>query len=422
MAQSPVVVEIISSETVKPSSPTPQHLRTHKLSYLDQLSTSMYFSLIFFYNPNHNQTIPNEDDHLHRTSRRLSQSLSHALTSFFPFAGRLLKDSSTVDCNDAGAELSVARVTGLCLDEAARDPHDLAKYLPACPTDSSSSPLLLVQLNFFSCGGLAIAVRFSHIADCASVTALLQTWAAGGRPAVDFDLSGYFPAREELRSAEVPRPLTDEGHQTKLFEFDGAKLSALRRRAAGGHTRVELVSAFIWESFIKACNGGKKVAATHTLNLRPRKKALENVFGNCLMMSFTYCEKGQEFLELAGKLREAIRKVDEGYITGSEKDGNMYLGDVGGFLTKYITREIPVFMFTSWCRFPVYEVDFGWGSPVRVCTADFPLKNVAVLIDMNGLEDGRGKGIEAWVNMTEDGIQILEKNFELISDDFELSS
>ncbi|GER51697.1 HXXXD-type acyl-transferase family protein [Striga asiatica] len=332
------------------------------------------------------------------------------------------KHSSTVDCNDAGAELSVARVTGLPLADAARDPHDSARYLPA--EDASSSPLLLAQLNFFPCGGLAVAVRFSHIADFASVTALLQTWAAGGgRPALGFDLSGYFPAREELRPAEIQLPLPDEAHRTKLFEFDEAKLAALGRRAAGGHTRVELVSAFIWESFIEACNGVKElVAATHAVNLRKRKKALENVFGNCLMMSFAYSEKGREFRELAGKLRESIRKVDEGYIAGSEKDGGMYLGDVFGFFSKYMTGEMEGFLFTSWCRFPVYEVDFGWGRPIRVCTADLPVKNAACLMDMNGLEDGRGKGIEAWVNMTEDGLQILEKNFELICNDVENSS
>ncbi|GER51698.1 HXXXD-type acyl-transferase family protein [Striga asiatica] len=384
MAQSsPVVVEIISTETVKPSSPTPQHLRTHKLSYLDQLSTSLYISIIFFYNPN------DDHHHLHRTSRRLSESLSHALTSFYPFAGRLLKHSSTVDCNDAGAELSVARVTGLPLADAARDPHDSARYLPACPTeDVSSYPLLLAQLNFFPCGGLAVAVRFAHIADCTS------------RDRAPPDVGG-----RRLSAGARLRP---------------DKLAALGRRATGGHTRVELVSAFIWESFIEACNGGKELAAAiHTVSLRKRKKGLENVFGNCLMMSFAYSEKGREFRELAGKLRESIRKVDEGYIAGSEKDGEVYLGDVLGYFEKYVKGEMEGFLFTSWCGFPIYEVDFGWGRPVRICTADLPVNNFAVLIDINnGLEDGRGKGIEAWVNMAEDGIRILEKNFELISDDF----
>ena len=28
--------------------------------------------------------------------------------------------------------------------------------------------------------------------------------------------------------------------------------------------------------------------------------------------------------------------------------------------------EEDVFLFTSWCRFPFYEADFGWGKPVWI--------------------------------------------------------
>ena len=42
-------VEIISSESIKPSSPTPKHLKTHKLSLLDQFIPSIYIPMVLFY-------------------------------------------------------------------------------------------------------------------------------------------------------------------------------------------------------------------------------------------------------------------------------------------------------------------------------------------------------------------------------------
>ncbi|CAA0838883.1 Unknown protein [Striga hermonthica] len=346
MAQSPhVVVEITSKEMVKPSSPTPLHLRTLKLSYIDQLLRSAYISFILFYNPSHDQTIPNDDD-LNRTSRHLKESLSHTLTSFYPLAGRLL-DSSTVHCNDAGAELSVARVLSRRLDEALLDQDDVERYLPEGPT--------------------------------------------GARP--------------------------------------------LSRRAASasvvGPTRVELVSAFVLESLLQALSSNddddddrKVVLASHAVNLRPRKKALENMFGNCFMASFAYCSAREvlKLHELVGKLRESIRKVDEGYITGSENGGDVYLGDLYKALPMLVKGGTEACLFTSWCGFPFYEADFGWGRPVRVCPVASPVRNCVIFMDMNRLDQGdddnnKRKGIEAWVSMADDGLEIIQKNFELISDD-----
>ncbi|CAA0838881.1 HXXXD-type acyl-transferase family protein [Striga hermonthica] len=409
---------------VKPSSPTPPHLQTLKLSYLDQLCYSFYVPLVFYYSANKNRAIPS-DDELDRTSRRLTQSLSQTLTSFYPFAGRSC-DFYTVDCNDAGAELSFARVTGLCLDEAARDPESVERYLPAGPTDFSgipSHPVFLARVTFFPCGGSAVGIRFSHhVADAASAAAFVAAWAAGGDGCslddhfLDFNLSSDFPAREFPPPAAATVTGSDESFRTARFAFDEAKLAALRR-VAGGGSAVVLVSAFIWESFMRANekDDEKVFVATHRVDLRSRKKALEKKFGNCFMTSFAYCTAGREFHELVGKLRESIRKVDEGYITGSKNDGDVYMGDVRGCMSKLVKGEVEGFLFPSWCGFPFYEVDFGWGRPVRVCTTPFPAKNGAILMDMNRLEgDDMGKGIEAWVCMTNGDLEIFEKNFKLL--------
>ncbi|GER37272.1 HXXXD-type acyl-transferase family protein [Striga asiatica] len=65
--------------------------------------------------------------------------------------------------------------------------------------------------------------------------------------------------------------------------------------------------------------------------------------------------------------------------------------------------ELEYCRFSSWCQFPVYEMDFGWGKPALVCTTSLPLKNVIVLV-----RSRCGEGIEAWVNMSKDNLGVLE--------------
>jgi hypothetical protein len=45
-------IELLSRETIKPSSPTPSHLRIYPLSFIDNIFFRLYVPVIFFYNPN----------------------------------------------------------------------------------------------------------------------------------------------------------------------------------------------------------------------------------------------------------------------------------------------------------------------------------------------------------------------------------
>ncbi|CAL9026153.1 unnamed protein product, partial [Prunus brigantina] len=87
---SEVKVEVIRKETIKPSSPTPHHLRTSSLSVFDQLQPDMYISLLLFYPNNISDDVVNNIDHnslFAERSKLLKTSLSEALTQFYPFAG-----------------------------------------------------------------------------------------------------------------------------------------------------------------------------------------------------------------------------------------------------------------------------------------------------------------------------------------------
>lgn len=315
----------------------------------------------------------------------------------------------------------------------------LKQFLPLDPAaagEPGERPFFLFQLTFFDCGGVAIGVCFSHqVADCVSVLALVDAWASTSRrePPADglgfsFDLHIYFPPRVSL--PRVPPTVLGEKFVTRRFVFDTHKLMILKELASASAstssfqpvnnpTRVELVSGFIWRSFLKGGGGSADIkvrAAYHLVNLRPRfnpPRVLDNVLGNGIMFAFAVADSGcgdiveEGYEELIRRLRCSIKRIDENYITQA-RYGDEYVNDRIRFFGK--GDHVESCSFSGWTRFPLYDVDFGWGNPVWCCTTALPSKNLTVLMSSRGGED-----IEAWVNMNEHNLEMLQTQFQLIS-------
>ncbi|KAL2515212.1 HXXXD-type acyl-transferase family protein [Forsythia ovata] len=412
-------VEIISKEIIKPSSPTPDHLRNLKLSFLDQVEPPVYVPLIFFYQ--FDELCFDADK-----SKLLKQSLSNTLTMFYPLAGRIHENSS-IDCNDSGVEFIEARVHAVLSNVIHKsNMEELKKLLAVDPIGIVFDTLLAVQINFFDCGGIAIGVCLSHqIADGTSLVEFMNTWAATCRGKAKivqpcFDLARSFPPKDLLGSGFTPNILiTKEKIVTKRFVFDKEKLAKLKEVAASGDgsqvqdpTRVEAVSAHIWKQFMEIAKNKideKKALffALHAVNLRPRTSPplSEHAFGNCWWPAIavsTSSDDNNGFSVLVTMLRNAIRKINSDYMEQVKEDYLNHLSKLSDLLLK---GDVELYNFTSWCRFPVYEVDYGWGKPCWVCTTTLPIKNIVILMNTPC-----GDGIEAWVNMLEQDMEMLESH------------
>lgn len=79
-------VERLATQTIKPSSPTPEHHRFVKLSLLDQLTPSFRAAVVLFY--------PVAAIDIRQV---LKSSLSEILTKFYPYARRI-KGNSSIKC------------------------------------------------------------------------------------------------------------------------------------------------------------------------------------------------------------------------------------------------------------------------------------------------------------------------------------
>ncbi|KAI4297259.1 hypothetical protein L6164_037154 [Bauhinia variegata] len=131
------------------------------MSFFDQMMANIHVPYIFFY-LNKSHCIVQQD--IAAKTQRIKESLSELLTHFYPITGRF-KDDAVIECNDAGAEFTEARVNGFLSDLLEKP--DLDSLLPLVPYELKPSndltiPLFYVQVTFFKCGSLALAVPTSH--------------------------------------------------------------------------------------------------------------------------------------------------------------------------------------------------------------------------------------------------------------------
>ncbi|KAJ8748008.1 hypothetical protein K2173_012619 [Erythroxylum novogranatense] len=419
-------VNILYRETIKPSSPTPYEHTTYKLSLLDQLCPPMYASVVLFYSEPGKEFDKKVDDHL-------KTSLSKALSLFYPFAGRL-KDSFTIDCNDRGASYTRSQVDkDLSSVLNQQDANSLQQLLPCNPHDRSADlcnrVILAVQVNIFTCGGVAIGVCIWHsVADGSVVASFVRTWAAVARggsidsDGVVVDCTSLFPPQDlggfstgQYSDRDVLPSLV-----TKRFLFEASKITALREKigsvgpSSDRPTRVESLSALIWSAAIaiaqeKHESPYKVHLGILTVDLRKRMNPpLPNqCIGNINQLAVSQWPlsmNSSEYSGLAGTLSQSLRIINGEYLRKLHADGS-YLERIkhAGHeqAMKYIGGVITI---SSWCRFPLYETDFGWGKPTWLGTA-MGLNNLVIFIDSKD-----GEGIEALVTLSKEDMAKFERN------------
>ncbi|KAM1133019.1 stemmadenine O-acetyltransferase-like [Malus sylvestris] len=372
-------VKIISNECIKPSSLTPQHLRIHKLSLLDQLVPSTYVPTILFYLPssihpiNINITVP-------MRSQLLKQSLSETLTHFHPLAGRI-KDSLSIDCNDEGARYIEAEVDS-SLSQFLNHPDlsFLSQFLPGEviswqePEGTPGAHVAMMQVTNFACGGFVLGAFVSHmVVDGATLSAFLKAWAAATFRYIEppntphhiytkgnFDAPSLFPQNDEYPREATMMALFSHFLKvgncvTRRIVFDAPALATLKKKAASSTvpnpTRVEVVTTLLWKHIMAAFKAKSNIVQnqrptlmTHIVNLRRRAVPpfSEYTMGNFVFMAtaLSQCSsntedddqneddldyvddnRDRELGRLARHVREAVSKLDGDFVQNLQRDG-----------------------------------------------------------------------------------------------------
>ncbi|XP_057422661.1 stemmadenine O-acetyltransferase-like [Lotus japonicus] len=433
-------ITIKTIETIKPLLPTPDEHKSYQLCLFDQLQAVTYLPIVLFYPSTEGFPEPSF------ISAQLKKSLSETLAIFYPVAGRR-KDHSFITCNDEGALYLEANVNHSMVEFLTPPKIEhLNKLLPCEPNklhqDGESLPQVLVQVNTFTCGGIAIGTCNLHILlDGCSGSLFQATWAAicrgsrEGMPPPDFcSASSFFPPVNHL---SLPHHIAQSNEDsdiqkkctTRRFVFDAESINTLRSEAkddgddesSKSPTRYEALAAFIWKHMTLACkvesgDVTRPALAIHIVDMRRRmgEPFSRYTIGNILWPVMVFSETihaETNIKHLVDIAREKFGKLTRELFLRVKNDPSILGSNECVDLPQGIETRNPIpFVLTSWCGLNLAELDFGWGKPLWVGVRggdQETLPNVAVIMETD-------EGMEAWLTMEIQHIAMLEKDVEFL--------
>ncbi|VAI70201.1 hypothetical protein VPH35_121121 [Triticum aestivum] len=398
------------------------------------------------------------DDAMDVLLSNLQDSLSEALRSFYPLAGRLRITPDTPNRHELhyqpgdGVSFTVAEYDHVGVDKLATDePTELARIAPLMPRLPEGGAVLALQVTLLRRGGLAVGVTVHHAAcDGACSTHFLHTWAwaaasRGATIAPELPVIGrtFIRDRDDLYDAfAAPRPYRDR--VGKLLRSPDAVVDKLlatfvlsedllrrikdtvaREAARRGvsplpppPTSTVATYGFIWHCYYRSkessAGGGNDdrayavFAADHRARLDPPVPA--TYLGNCLGLCFATAGKKEITAAGAGGLLAACSAVAAAIDEATRpRGGDGGRGSWDACLERVVEAYgagVPLTLAGS-PRFRVYDVDFGFGRPAKV-----DIVSVARTGAMS-VAEGRGGagGTEVGISLPPDGMHRFRRCF-----------
>ncbi|XP_015165301.1 acetyl-CoA-benzylalcohol acetyltransferase-like [Solanum tuberosum] len=335
-------VKILSKNLIKPSLPTPQHLKNYKLSFFDQVQGVTYIKATV------NCKL---DDFLQQANKDVDLAL--------PFWPQGIMD----------------------VDE----------------TNLFVTPVMVVQVTTFECGGLALAISHAHPAmDGCTTFKFIYEWAKVckfGTPSKDINLNlnlgTLFPYKDLTTILEPP---VDEGKRknsklvARKFVFEEDAILRLREKfdSTTGEglsfkpSRVEMITTLLWRSLIRSTGSTshlKRSIMAFPINLRGKVAAfpeIANSFGNLIIeipIKFEHDDetKMESLHHIVKLIRESVQVIISKCVKATPDEIvslviDLYKDSYAG-LEWGGDNEVMNFTCSSLCRFPVQKTDFGWGKP-----------------------------------------------------------
>ncbi|MCD7449656.1 hypothetical protein HAX54_001083 [Datura stramonium] len=417
--------KLLSQKFIKPSSPTPPTKKWHKLSLIDQALTNIYIPFALFYTKQQLDSISKTP---YQISQILEDSLSQILTSYYPYAGRL-HDNTIVDCDDTGAEFLQVQIDGPI--SKALDWHNAfiedAIFPENLPwANCTDRGLVVAQLSYFNCGGIAISMCISHkIGDGCNGYYLFHDWAEitsnpnGAKPSLCYLEQSIYPSPPSGPFASPVIESNKEDCVQRRYIFSPSKLRELKTLVAAeaeiqNPTRTEVVSALLFKSIVSAvkANSGSFLPSTlvQYIDLRHQFNLAPNVVGNLLTIFPTsiYKEENMKLSTIVGEMRKG---KDQAYKRDNLKE-NVWVEEIlesaSAKEEMYHNSGCDTFLFSSLVKFPLHEIDFGWGKPIKVSLANGPFGKIIYLM---GNQDG---GLDVFVMLSQQDMSVLERDTQLL--------
>lgn len=324
----------------------------------------------------------------------LKSSLAQVLNYYYPFAGQIVQNPKTnepeIICDNNGALLIEAHVD---IPLKKLDFYNLNETLQEKIVSNQPDFPLQVQVTDYTCGGISIAFTFDHaLGDASSFGKFINSWceiaqnkpisclpdhtrhlAARSPPKYQPSLDQTFIkcTKEEIQNLPV-----NHISLKRLYHINASSINMLQGLASVSstkRTKIEAFSAYAWKIMVgtideshEKCKMGWLVDGRERMG--DGKNSMSNYIGNVLSLAFGEASiqelKEASISDIASIVNEAISQVNnEAHFLDlidwveCHRPGLMLAKTVLG-------QEGPALVVSSGRRFPVTEVDFGFGSPL----------------------------------------------------------
>ncbi|KAL5215236.1 hypothetical protein ABZP36_004388 [Zizania latifolia] len=380
-----VTVTTTSTSTVAPALPVQEQRLA--LSNLDLLLPPMDVGVFFCYAAGEGAAA---------AAPILKVSLAKVLVAYYPLAGEVVANAAgeaELLCSGRGVDFAEASAGGAELRDLRLGMVDESteKLVP-----KKKAGVMSVQVTKFKCGGAVVGCTFDHrVCDAYSFNMFLVAWAAAARGisvtvAPSFDRSFLAPS---YPPPPCPDALADRlfvpvscvsatpataAAANRIYRVAADDVAALQESAGHGRTKLEAFTAHLWQLYARAASSGQRrtccmgVVVDGRTRLR-RDGAMKGYFGNVLTIPYgVIASDDLRGMALADAADDVHRWVTEA-ATGDHFRGlidwvealrpeptvaKAYLGGGGGD-----GAGATACVVSSGMRFPVGEVDFGWGQP-----------------------------------------------------------
>ncbi|PIA45899.1 hypothetical protein AQUCO_01600269v1 [Aquilegia coerulea] len=386
-----MIVTVEDSTIIQPFEETPKHILW--TSNVDQLFR-VHIPSVYFFKPDGSSNFFDAD--------LLRGALSKVLVPFYPVAGRLKKDRNgrlEIECNGEGALFVEAYTESNIVDLGDFEPSmELMQLIPSLGKgqDIFSSPLMLLQVTYFNCGGVSLGVAAQHtVLDGIAGTQFINSWARVAR-GLDIKIPPFIN-RTLLRAQQPPTPsfphiehqpppavlkssnqkLETSPISAATFKITRDHINSLKAKCNNEFDPIvkfssyEVLAGHVWRCASKARNleNDQETSVSIVVDGRTRLNPPLpfQYLGNALFHVTPRTTSGdivsKPLVHAVKKVHDTLGRADNEYLR-SALDYLELQPDLSSLVRSSHTFGCPNLGFTSWCRMPLHDADFGWGKPV----------------------------------------------------------
>ncbi|KAH0453718.1 hypothetical protein IEQ34_018042 [Dendrobium chrysotoxum] len=400
---------------------------------------------------------------------KLKTSLAKALVVFYPFAGEVVANAAgepELLCNNRGVEF-IEAYADVRLDQLDFYDADGTVERKLVPKKEAEGGVLTLQATEMKCGGMILGCSFDHrISDAYAFNMFVITWAEMATDAKELSISPIFDRsllsfRQEndvgsleqaLKLDEIyvpvssysppppPSPLIIENSDpptiSRIYYIAAKEINRLQSIASSDglcrRTKLESFTAYLWKLIARVGKSGQVCRMGVVVDGRRRlgSSEMNAYFGNVISVSYSSLAveevEGMGIEELADVVHQFVAEVDrEEHFRGLVDWVEEHRPEV--CVSKIYIEEGLSVVVSSGRRFPIAEVDFGWGKTM-LGSYHFPWEGKGGYVMPMPMSGDKGKDGDwlVYVHLLAEIVEVLETVgagvFQPITSDYLFSS